>query len=213
MSVYIGNQKAKQLVYVDANGVQHNIKEAYLGSQLVYSAKKNGFTITAFLTGERPIAINGNTTYFTLEADVPTFIETGKLTSMYFFLGETNIKYIKSLDFSTLDTSKVTTMECAFANRDDITSLDLSNFDTSNVTSMRQMFSSGDSLTSLDLSNFVTSKVTASANMYEMFSGCSALTHIKCKQAFKDWCWANATTIKLPTAMKSGGSGTWEIVG
>lgn len=205
--IKIGNDKIGAVYH---GGIP--ISKIYKGEEVVYSAKKNGFTITAFETGERPIRINGNTTYFMLEADVPTFIETGKLTSMYFFLAETNFEYIKSLDFSTLDTSKVTTMECAFANRYEITSLDLSHFGTSNVTSMRQMFAECSSLTSLDLSNFVTSKVTAKANYYNMFSSCSALTHIKCKQAFKNWCMAKVTDIALPAAMQSGGSGTWEIV-
>lgn len=45
-----------------------------------------------------------------------------------------------------------------------------------------------------------------------MFNNCSNLTHIKCKQSFKDWCWINQDEIELPTAMRNGGNGQWEIV-
>ena len=88
-------------------------------------------------------------------------------------------------------------------------SIDLSNFDTSNCTSFNSMFYNCYSLGSIDLSNFDTSKCT---NFYGMFYNCNSLNHIKCKQAFKDWCITNQDTIKLPTAMREGGSGTWEIV-
>ena len=65
-------------------------------------------------------------------------------------------------------------------------------------------------LKTLDLSNFDLSKAT---NYYGIFLRCNSLTHIKCKQAFKDWCITNQDTIKLPNKMREGGSGTWEIVG
>ena len=90
-----------------------------------------------------------------------------------------------------------------------ITSFDLSKYNTSNITNMDMMFSNCSGLTSLDLSNFDTSKVT---DMMYMFDYCTGLTYIKCKQAFKDWCWLQQNTIKLPTAMREGGSGKWEIV-
>ena len=73
----------------------------------------------------------------------------------------------------------------------------------------------GQNITSFDLSNFDTSKVT---NMYRMFNDCNKLNHIKCKQAFKDWCIKNQDTISLPNTMKNGtegavGSGAnWEII-
>ena len=53
------------------------------------------------------------------------------------------------------------------------------------------------------------SKATKYTNM---FQNCTKLSTIKCKQAFKDWCITNQDVIKLPTAMREGGSGTWEIV-
>ena len=116
---------------------------------------------------------------------------------------------ITKLDTTHLNTFNIMNMENMFANCQSLTSLDLSNFDTSNVTSMTGMFAICRSLTSLDVSNFDTSNVTS---MSAMFVNCSSLNHIKCKQAFKDWCWTNQNTIQLPTAMRSGGSGRWEIV-
>ena len=120
-----------------------------------------------------------------------------------------NNRNITKLDVTHLNTFNVTNMESMFANCQSLTSLDLSNFDTSRVTNMTGMFAVCRSLTSLDLSNFDISKVT---KMSAMFYSCSSLNHIKCKQAFKDWCWANQNTIQLPTALRSGGSGRWEIV-
>lgn len=85
-----------------------------------------------------------------------------------------------------------------------LTSLDVSNFDTSAVTNMYSMFQNCSSLASLDLSNFDISKVTSKNNM---FYNCTALRNIKCKQAFKDWCVANASNMGLTVE-----NITWEIV-
>ena len=123
--------------------------------------------------------------------------------------------HITKIDATHLDTFNLTSMGQMFANCSSLTSLDLSNFDTSKVTSMSQMFANCSSLTSLDLSNFDTSKMITIGGTYigGMFVGCSKLTHIKCKQVFKDWCWTNQGVITLPSAMREGGGGTWEIVG
>ena len=128
---------------------------------------------------------------FLISLNIPTisFIECSKLTS---------------LNLSNFDTSAVTSMNSMFAYCRGLTSLDLSSFDTSAVTNMNDMFSNCSKLTSLDLRNFDTSAVT---DMGYMFNGCTALRNIKCKQAFKDWCVANASTIKLTVA-----NITWEIV-
>lgn len=117
---------------------------------------------------------------------------------------------LTSLDVSSFDTANVTDMFFMFRYCRSLTSLDLSNFDTTKVTTMYSMFENCSGLTSLDLSNFNTSKVT---DMYRMFCNCNALTHIKCKQEFKSWCWTKQSTIYLPTAMRDGGEGQWEIVG
>ena len=162
-----------------------------------------------------------------------TSFDTSNVTTMFrMFSGCTSLT---SLDLSKFDTSKVTNMSNMFSDCSSLTSLDLSNFDTSKVTDTINMFRECSGLTSLDLSNFNTSKVTSMNNMFSrcegltsldlsnfdttnvttmsyMFNNCIKLTHIKCKQSFKDWCWTNQNAIHLPTAMRDGGGGTWDIV-
>ena len=52
--------------------------------------------------------------------------------------------------------------------------------------------------------------------MFAFFLVCQQInkqtTKEKCKQAFKDWCINNASSISLPATMQEGGTGTWEIV-
>ena len=143
---------------------------------------------------------------------------------------------LTTLDLSSFNTSNVTDMNTMFANDDGLTSLDLSSFNTSNVTDMNTMFNACRILPELDLSNFDTSNVTWMTYMFnyclklttlyldnfdtakvtrmtDMFASCDSLNYIRCKQAFKDWCIANQDTIGLPTQMREGGSGTWDIVG
>ena len=163
---------------------------------------------------------------------------TSKVTIMYYtFAGCSSLQ---SLDLSNFDTSKVTSMYCMFDRCSSLQSLDLSNFDTSKVTNMGIMLrgcsklnrvllpSITGSKTSLNFSNMfdscsnleyidaskinITSYPTSSSYYQKMFYNCSKLNHIKCKQAFKDWCINNASSIRLPAAMKEGGTGTWEIV-
>ena len=117
---------------------------------------------------------------------------------------------LETLTFAQgMDTSKIKYMTQMFYTCSSLVSLDLSSFNTSNCTNFGSMFDSCTNLVSLDLSNFDMSKATS---YDDMFYFCNKLTHIKCKQAFKDWCITNQDTIKLPDAMREGGSGTWEIV-
>ena len=138
--------------------------------------------------------------------DLSSF-DTSKVTNMCYMFYPCFL--LTSLDASNFDTSNVIDMMSMFSECTKLTSLDLSNFDTSKVTNMCGMFENCMSLTSLDLSSFDTSKVT---DMSRMFNSCISLTHIKCKQTFKDWCLTNQDTIELPTAMRNGGSGQWEII-
>ena len=132
---------------------------------------------------------------------------TSNVTSMNsMFLSCTSLQ---SLNLSNFDTINVTNMGAMFKSCSSLQSLDLSSFNTINLTGMASMFHGCSSLQSLDLSNFDTSNVTV---MGGVFSGCTNLNHIKCKQAFKDWCINNASSINLPDTMKEGGTGTWEIV-
>ena len=133
--------------------------------------------------------------------------DTSNVTSMYGTFSDCTS--LTSLNVSNWNTSNVTSMYEMFSGCTSLTSLDVSNWNTSNVTSMQSTFAGCSGLTSLDLSNWDVSKVTYMSNM---FNGCNSLNHIKCKQAFKDWCITNQDSIQLPTAMREGGSGTWEIV-
>lgn len=139
------------------------------------------------------------------EADLSSF-DTSNVTDMGYMFASTH--NLTLLNVSSFNTSKVNDMAYMFSSTN-LSSLDLSSFDTSNVTDMTYMFNGCTNLTSLDLSNFDTSKVTF---MSYMFSSCNSLSYIKCKQKFKDWCISKQDTIKLPNAMREGGSGTWEIV-
>ena len=115
-----------------------------------------------------------------------------------------------SLDVSNWNTSNVTNVTNLFYRCTSLKTLDLSSFNTSNFTSLNELFSGCSSLVSLDLSNFDLSN----AKYYQfIFSDCTSLSTIKCKQSFKDWCITNQDAIDLPTAMREGGSGTWEIIG
>ena len=126
------------------------------------------------------------------------------MNSMFYYCSS-----LQSLDLSNFNTINLTNMGAMFNGCSSLQSLNLSNFNTSNATNMTSLFNGCSSLQSLDLSNFDTSKVT---KMGGMFAGCTNLNHIKCKQAFKDWCINNASSISLPAAMQEGGTGTWEIV-
>lgn len=141
-----------------------------------------------------------------------------------------------SLDLSSFDTSSLTSVNSLFDGCSSLTSINLSSFDTSNIEDASYLFLSCKALVSLDLSHWDTSKIKFANSLFVgcsslvsldlsnfdlskatyynyMFSGDDSLNHIKCKQSFKDWCITNQDTIYLPTAMREGGSGTWEIVG
>ena len=75
-----------------------------------------------------------------------------------------------SIDLSSFDTSKVTTMRSMFDSSAATEIKGLENFNTSNVTGMDQMFS-GSKVTTLNLSSFDTSNVT---NMRYMFTSSQA---------------------------------------
>lgn len=120
--------------------------------------------------------------------------------------------FLISLDLSSLNTNNATNMEYMFRNCLRLSSLNLSNFDTSKVVNIRGLFWGCSKLTNVDLSNFDLSHITDTYVFGYLFYGCNSLTYIKCKQAFKNWCWTNQDEIRLPTAMCEGGSGTWEII-
>ena len=116
---------------------------------------------------------NGDTSYSaTLGSTVNYDNETWDVTSMDIMFAENY--NLTSIDFSNVDTSKVTTMFQMFYNCS-ATTFNLLNVDTSNVISMKSMFERSRAV-SLDLSNFDFSKVQ---NLNNMFMQCFKLTTIK----------------------------------
>ena len=74
--------------------------------------------------------------------------------------------YLKEIDLTNSDTSRVTDMSYAFGKLHSITELDLSSWDTSNVTNMSYMFYEVKSITDLDVTSFNTSNVTDMSGMF-----------------------------------------------
>lgn len=169
--------------------------------------------------------------------DVSTFDTSNVRTMQQLFDG---CRSIPLLDLSSFKTDKVRSMAYMFRYCTNLTNIMISSFNTSSVENYNYMFAFCSSLINLDLSNFDTSSAINFASMFEecsklkelnlanftainivdnedlklnMFRGCVKLNKITCKQAFKDWCIKNQNIIKLPTTMREGGSGTWEIVG
>ena len=138
--------------------------------------------------------------------DLSSF-DTSNLTSADYLFSD--CRSLVSLDLSSFDTSSLTSVYSMFYGCSSLVSLNLSNWNTSNIRSAVYLFNGCTSLETLDLSNFDMSKATRYS---DMFKNCTKLSTIKCKQAFKDWCITHQDEIKLPTAMREGGSGTWEIV-
>lgn len=116
---------------------------------------------------------------------------------------------LEKLNLSNFNTSNTIYLTSMFAMCLNLSSLDLSNFDTRNVLDMKYLFFNCSSLVGLNLSNFDTMNV---ACMNDMFCSCSSLKYIKCKHSFKEWCLKNKDIIKLPISMCNGGDGIWEIV-
>ena len=230
MAIYKGNKKVVA-VYKGSTP----INKIYKGITLVFQKSGGGNThlFEGTATGNFNMKINGNSISITPDASGKWFYDTDEkitdLTSLFLpaaavtsvdlsNLDLTDIstremfymcKNITSIKFNTTKSMKLVDVFSMFYSCESLVSLDLSNFDTSSLTKVNNLFSGCTSLETLDLSNFDMSKATSYNNM---FGNCKKLTHIKCKQSFKDWCIKKQDSIRLPTAMREGGSGTWEIV-
>ena len=161
---------------------ENEIVALYKGDTLIF--KKSGGGSTGIYTvrgtvnpfsGEQSIqlCVNGKQEQFNVNSDNTfehTFVNV-PVTNMDYFTQPCRDK-LETLDLSSLNTSKVTSMTEAFYECDKLEEINLTNFDTSNVTDMTMMFNRCSALTSLDVSNFDTSKVT---NMFLMFSSCRNL--------------------------------------
>ena len=232
MAIYKGNKK---VVAVYKGSIPYN--KIYKGSTLVFQKSGGGGSTHLFegtATGYFDLEINRITIHITPDASGKWFFDTdekitilnsafnrqtkvtsvdlsnldltGISTSAMFY----RASEITSIKFNNTKSMKLVAVVNMFNGCSSLTSLNLSSFDTSSLTSANGLFGGCTSLETLDLSNFDLSN----ASSYNgMFNNCTKLSTIKCKQAFKDWCITNQDTILLPTAMREGGSGTWEIVG
>lgn len=159
---------------------------------------------------------------------------TDECTDMGAMFGD--CKSLVSLSLSNFNTAKVTDMQGMFGGCEKLKSVNVSSFNTSSVLNFNAMFADCYNLTNLDLSSFTTaSEINSCAYMFQncrnltklnlskfgpvrdtdggdMFMNCDKLNHIICTESFKNWCKLNQDHIKLPAAMRNGGSGTWEIV-
>ena len=88
-----------------------------------------------------------------------------------------NFPVLKTIDFSTVETTETTNMSRMFSGLEKLEKLDVTNFDTSNVTNMSSMFTNLYKIDRLDLSNFNTSNVVDMGSMF--FTGSSALSNLK----------------------------------
>lgn len=167
--------------------------------------------VTALYRGETPIVAvyRGDRLVWEKDAAMIEFSGTATGTS---FRSRINVKYVtipvnSDGTFSYKMKGVLTNAGYMFSTSSVVT-LDLSKVDFSNVSSMSSMFESCPQLESLNVGELdATGK---SVDM--MFLMCSALTHIRCTTAFRDWCWANQDKIYLPSPMRSGGTGTWELI-
>lgn len=101
-------------------------------------------------------------------------LDTSETTSLWCFFD--GCAALENVDLSMLDTANVANLQGMFYQCAALESLDLSSFDTQNVTTMYAMFAGCASLKSVDLSSFDTSKVE---NAADLFDGCENLTEVK----------------------------------
>jgi surface protein len=138
-----------------------------------------------------------------------------------------NCQSLTSLDLSSFDTSKLTSLYGMFYGCTNLTTLDLSNFNTSNVENFNAMFYNCTSLTVLNLSSFDTSNVK---KMNGMFNECSLLKTIILGENFKEitaeanlpngngWVNVNAPTKVISgdgdyAVIKNNGKNTYKLFG
>lgn len=179
---YDANQTTKVYAYLKDSGYKDStdstktLYDLYIVSEATIMAPISCNSI--FNNFKNMISINFNNNFYTDETtnmvqmfyncrvltsiDLSTF-NTSKVTTMN---GMFNQCGFTSIDVSGFDTSKVTDMNSMFFNCEKLRTLDLSNFDTSNVTGMAYMFYYCLSLTTLNISNFNTAKVTNMSNMF-----------------------------------------------
>ena len=127
--------------------------------------KLYGITVLADTQGSVSVYSDGNTIIIPAGASLHIrFTERFRIND--------GAKYVKYVDTSLANTSKMDDMNSMFEGCTQLSSLDVSNFDTSNVEYMGYMFNNCSNLQSLNVKNFKTSRVK---NMQMMFYNCSHL--------------------------------------
>ena len=206
MAIYKGNKKVVA-VYKGSTP----INKIYKGSTLVFQKSGGGGSTHLFegtATGNFDLNINDNSIPITPDASGKWFYDTDeKITSLDSAFYEQ--RSVTSVDLSNLDLTGIST-NSMFEESSGITSIKFNNTKIIKPTNVINLFNNCSSLVSLDLSSFDMSNVIS---CWSMFTNCTSLSTIKCKQAFKDWCITHQDDIYLPTQMREGGSGTWEIIG
>lgn len=205
MAIYKGNKKVVA-VYKGSTP----INKIYKGSTLVFQKSGGGNThlFEGTATGTFDLKINNSQTIpITPDADGKWFYDTDEQITNLANAFRSQLA-LTSVNLSNLDLTGIPT-NYMFRESYYITSIKFNNTKSMKLKDVNRMFFSCYSLVSLDLGNFDMSNATSYSDMFEE---CNKLTYIKCKQAFKDWCITNQSTIKLPTAMREGGTGTWEII-
>ena len=110
-----------------------------------------------------------NYNYYVKKVDL-TDLDTSKVKDMNSMFA--NCVRLEYVNMTGIDTSSVTDMSSMFQSCPKLTSLDLSSYDTSSVLSMKCMFCHSKNLAYLNISNFNTTLVNI---MSEMFSYCDSL--------------------------------------
>ena len=153
---------------------------AWEGQQYRYWANEiEQIKFAKFGSPVKPTSMRAWFAYCTeLESFDTTNLDTSECTLLNMLFAGTSgsdLTKLKSLDLSSFNTSKVTSMKQMFYRCTALETLNISSFDTSNVETMEQMFGNCSSLTELDVSHFNTSSVERMAGM---FNNCSSLTEL-----------------------------------
>lgn len=156
---------------------------------------------------ESPFSGMSNLTYINLSG-----WDTSSTTWIHwlFYMNTTSSTKLETIEgISDWDVSNATYLNTCFYRCAKLVELDLSGWYTPKVENMNYFISGCSGLQRLYVDNLDVSSLQTANGFFE---GCSSLNYIRCKTAFRDWAWANATAMQLPEAMKKDGSGIWDLV-
>lgn len=130
------------------------------------------------------------------------------LTTSNMFRGS-GVWYIKLSGWNTYKLKDASEM---FEDCGNLENLDVSGWNTTAMETVEHLVRNCPSLKFIDFSGWDLSHLTAPGASEAMFEADVSLEHIRCSTSFRDWCWANQDNLYLPTKMRQGNSGTWELV-